>query len=332
MEFGIFAPPFAGGDYDVRILNRPFYKEVDWNAEKNAVLEAEKAGFRSYWVCDHLSVGDGGSVLENWSTVTTYLNITRNLRVGPLALCNSYRYPSIVAKMAATLDVISGGRLNLAMGAGWLVSEYDQYGVPFPSGKVRVDQLRESIMLIKKLWREQKVTFEGKYYHVKDAVCAPKPIQKPHPPIFIGGGTDSLIRLAAEMADGYNWFFSPENYREKLRKLEKVCSKIGRDHREIKKSWLGHICISKDRDQAEETYNRWFGTIKSAKTRLDPWTRDSTNEQFRANVVVGTPTDCIEKLKRYRDIGVDLVMCTFIDHPSTEGLRLFGSDVIPYFK
>ena len=332
MEFGIFAPTFAGGDADVRILNRPFYKAIDWPSERNAILEAERLGFDSYWVCDHLSVGEGGSIFENWTTVTSYLNITRRIRVGPMMLCNSFRYPSIVARMAATLDIISGGRLELGIGAGWFRLECEEYGITFPDAKTRVEALREGITIIRKLWQEKRVTFEGKYYRVKDATCYPRPIQEPYPPIVIGGGTKPMIRLAAELGDAYNWFFSPQDFREKLRILEQFCSEAGRNYKEIKKYWLGHVLIFKDGKRVENMFKSWYEMVKSAKTRYDPWVRDSSYEDFKKNVIVGTPEDCIERVRQYQDIGVDCVICNFVDHPSLEGLRLFANEVMPHFK
>jgi alkanesulfonate monooxygenase SsuD/methylene tetrahydromethanopterin reductase-like flavin-dependent oxidoreductase (luciferase family) len=125
LEFGAVGHAFAGGVADLS-TNWPFYGRIDWEAERNFALEVEALGFGSIWLPDHLSVGPGGTTLESWTTVTTYLIITKRLRAGPFALSNNFRYPSMVAKMVSTLDLISGGRVNLAIGAGWDESEYSQ--------------------------------------------------------------------------------------------------------------------------------------------------------------------------------------------------------------
>jgi alkanesulfonate monooxygenase SsuD/methylene tetrahydromethanopterin reductase-like flavin-dependent oxidoreductase (luciferase family) len=331
LEFGFMGHPFAGGHTDVRVLNCPFYEHMDWNTEKSAILEAEKLGFSSIWLPDHLSVGEGGATLENWTTITTYLNLTSKVRAGPLCVSNAFRQPSLVAKIAATLDIISDGRLNVGFGAGWMSSEHSEYGIPFPDSRTRIEMLREALVIVKDLWEKDSVTFDGKYYHLKNAICNPKPVQKPHPPIWIGGGGKKMMKIAAELADGYNWFFSPEAYAEKLGILEKLCSDSGRDFEQIRKSWLGHVLISEDRRWIDDTYEHWFRRVKS-ESRIDPWVRDVSFEEFKNNVIIGTPDECIEKVKHYRDVGVDVLISWFVDYPSMEGARLFSSKVIPKFK
>jgi alkanesulfonate monooxygenase SsuD/methylene tetrahydromethanopterin reductase-like flavin-dependent oxidoreductase (luciferase family) len=325
------AHPFAGGQADVRVLNCPFYERVDWNTEKSAVLEAEKLGFNSVWLPDHLSVGVGGSTLENWTTITTYLNLTKKMRAGPLCISNAFRQPSLLAKMIATLDIISGGRLDVGMGAGWMPLEHEEYGLPFLTARNRVEMLRETILVMFNLWENQRATFQGKYFRLKDATCDPKPVQKPHPPLWIGAGGRRMMKLTAEIADGYNWFFSPKVYEENLRTLQELCSEIGRDYRGIHKSWLGHVLISEDPKWIEDIYARWFKMVKS-EPRIDPWVRDVSFEQFRENVIIGTPQECASRVEEYKKIGVELLVTWFIDYPSMNGARLFARKVIPKFK
>jgi len=331
LEFGFMGHPFAGSRADVRILNCPFYERIDWNTERNAILEAEKLGFGSVWLPDHLSMGEGGTTLENWTTITTFLNLTEKIRAGPLCLSNCFRQPSLVAKMAATLDIVSHGRVNVGFGAGWMPLEHEEYGIPFPNAKTRVEMLREALVVVKSLWEQDKVTFDGKYYKLKDAICSPKPIQKPHPPIWLGGGGKKIMQIAAELCDGYNWFFSPKEYGKKLEMLERLCSDLGRDYRQIRKSWLGHVLISEDRKWIEDTCEKWLRMVKSGP-RVDPWVRDVTMEQFRENVIMGTPEECVEKVEEFKKVGVDILITWFTDYPSMQGARLFAKEVIPEFK
>ena len=175
LHFGIQIEPQFGFDYIT--------------IEKIA-LNAEKIGFDSIWSSDHLFLHDKAeeiNCMEAWTLLSALASKTNKLRLGTLVTCNSYRYPSILAKIASTVDSISNGRLEFGIGAGWKEIEYKAYGIPFPSVKERFDRLEEALQIIKLLWTEPKVTFTGRYYSIKDAFSAPKPVQNPHPPIFIGG-------------------------------------------------------------------------------------------------------------------------------------------------
>ena len=167
-----------------------FYVIKNRELIKKIAKECERLGYDSLWVMDHLLWGDlnEGSVFEAWTLLTGLAMETETIKLGPLVACNSFRNPTLTAKVASTFDVISKGRLIFGYGAGWKVEEYNAYGFPFRDGITRGKQLREGITLIKKFWTEEKTTFKGEYYEAKDAICKPKPVQKPHPPIMIGGG------------------------------------------------------------------------------------------------------------------------------------------------
>ena len=154
-----------------------------------------------------------------------------------MVTCNSFRNPALLAKMAATLDVVSNGRLELGIGAGVQKDEHVAYGMPFPAPRERIARLKESVEIIKKLWTEEKASYEGKYYRVDEAVCEPKPLQKPHPPITIGGSGEKLtLKVAAQHADRFDWGTLPfEVYKHKLEVLGGHCKSVGRDVREIEK-------------------------------------------------------------------------------------------------
>ncbi len=224
-RIGIFLPTFAGGagaHHDC-----PFYEQVDLSITRNFVLDAERFGFDSIWVCDHLMLGKENSILEGWTTLSYLGGFTRNIKLGSFVICSSYRNPALLAKMAATLDFWTGGRLQLGMGAGWHEKEYTAYGYEYPSAGKRIASLKEAIVIIKKMWTVESASFEGEYYKINNAVCNPKPIQKPTPPIMIGAFGEKMLRLTAEMADIWSIADdpSPEVIREKFEIISEYCRK-----------------------------------------------------------------------------------------------------------
>jgi F420-dependent oxidoreductase-like protein len=169
---------------------------------------AERAGFASFWVSDHFFGGPGGTpdrnCLEAWTLLAALARDTTKIRLGVLVAAVQYRNPALQAKIAASVDHISGGRLEFGVGAGWKEDEYRAYGYDFPSPGDRVDQLREGLEITRRLWQDDRATYHGKHYRIEDAVCAPKPTQRPRPPIWIGGAGPRVMRLAARYADGFD--------------------------------------------------------------------------------------------------------------------------------
>ncbi len=181
----------------------------------------ENLDFYSAFVYDHFHPvysADEASVLENWVLLSALSATTRKIRLGTLVNCNSYRYPSVLAKMAASFDVISGGRMEFMLGAGWFRPEYKGYGIPFPRARVRIEQMKEAIEVMKLMWTEQKVHFRGKYYNLEGAISYPKPSQKPYPRIWVGGSGEKLtLKAVAEAGEGTNFGGSPEDFERKLK-------------------------------------------------------------------------------------------------------------------
>ena len=168
-------------------------------------LEAERLGFHSFWLVDHVIPVFANNIPECWTTLTALAAVTKTIRFGPMVLNNSFRHPPLVANMAATLDWISGGRLELALGAGWMEKEYVTYGYEFPSTPVRMERLAEALQICKTMWTEDNPSFEGKHYRISDVTGYVKPIQRPHPPVWLGGtGEKLLLRIAAQDADRGN--------------------------------------------------------------------------------------------------------------------------------
>jgi len=285
-------------------------------------LEGEGLGYDSVWICDHLMKREA-PILECWTTLSALCSKTDKVRLGTLVACNSFRNPALLAKMAATLDVISKGRLELGIGAGWNQDEHQAYGVPFPKISVRVEQMREGIEIIKRMWTEEKVNYRGRYFRVKDASCEPKPLQEPHPPITVGGGGEKLtLKVTAEHANRSNWFGTPEQCKHKLNVLEKYCSQIGRDHEEIEKSVSLGVNISYDEQELTKNLKKCYASGEPHLSFHD-WLKE-----FRTKMIGGPPSKCLEKMREYVDLGITYFMLRFLDLPSEKGMKLFNEEVI----
>jgi probable F420-dependent oxidoreductase len=299
---------------------------------------AEELGFDSVWLCDHFLTlapdayvedagvaggagpgargGDTRSVplLECWTTLSALARDTRRLRLGTSVLCHSYRWPSVLAKMGATLDVISGGRLDLGLGAGWFEQEYRAYGVPFPRIGERIAQLDEGIEIIRRMWTEPHPVFQGRHYAIDGAVCDPPPLQRPHPPIWIGGEGDRVHRVAARAADGVNvrWW-GPERIAGRGAYLDAACREFGRDPRTLQRSVTALLVADRDASRAA-----------GARERFQAIPADGH--------VAGTPAQCIARIRRYVDAGVRHFLFTIPDVASSAGLELAGREVVPALR
>jgi len=293
----------------------------DYSTLKKVALECDRLEFDSVWVYDHLQF-TYGPTLECWTVLSALAEATHNIRVGPLVTCNAFRYPSLLAKMAATVDMISDGRLNFGIGACWHKVEAEAYGIPFPRGRTRVEMLEEAILIITKLWTEDEVTLKGKHYSVDKAVCLPKPIQKPHPPILIAGGGDKMLKLIAKHANAWNsGFVDPEGFKEELMRLEKACNEVGRDCGTIENTFQSRVIIAEDDETASKRAERWREE-RGGKPEDSDW-------KF---AIKGSPETCAKMLRAYIDAGITHFTLLFADTPKLEPLRLFANEVIPEFR
>jgi len=311
IKFDVFLPFYAFG---TEKRTSPFF-----NILQDVVLECERLGYYSVLLDDHLMLKKT-PILECWTTLSALSSVTERIRLGTMVTCNSFRNPALLAKMAATLDNISNGRLEFGIGAGVQKNEHIAYGFPFPSSKARIERMNEAVEIIKKMWKEEKASYNGKHYMIKDAVCEPKPMQKPHPPITIGGGGEKLtLRVTARHADRYDWGYlsSLELFKRKLKVLEKHCDAVGRSFHEIEKScWpAGQIFIGENRKDLYKRVLQWLpkGVIL---------------EDFMRTSFVGTPEDCIKQIRQYVNLGVTHFMLFFGDLPDLRGLRLFAENVV----
>ena len=203
-------------------------------------VEAERAGFDGVFLYDHFHTVPQPrleSVFECWTSMAALARDTRTIRLGQMVTCNSYRPPSLLAKMASCIDVISRGRLILGIGAGWYEHEYAAYGYSYPDTPDRLRMLRDSLQVIKAMWTQDEATFEGRYYAVKAAINEPKPIQQPHPPIWIGGAGEKVtLRLVAQFGDACNFNADVQTVRHKLDVLREHCEAVGRDYDSVLKT------------------------------------------------------------------------------------------------
>lgn len=222
---------------------------------------ADESGFDHVWDFDHLaSIGAGGPdrpVYEGWSLLAAMAEATHRVRIGCMVTGNTYRHPGLLAKIAVTVDHLSSGRLEFGIGAAWAEIEHQMLGIEGLNH--RVGRLRESLQVLTSLWTQERTTFDGRYYHLKDAIANPKPVQKPHPPIWIGAGGEQMMRVAALYADVWNvtGAAGPEGSADKSRMLDEACTEVGRDPSVIRRS-AQHFWDGRDPRQLAETIARYL--------------------------------------------------------------------------
>ena len=291
-------------------------EEFSFDGLKKACHKVEDMGYDSAWLYDHfypMSSQTSRYILESWTVLPSLASETTRIRLGVLVTCNSYRFPSVLAKIAATVDVMIDGRLEFGIGAGWYEDEYVAYGIPFPDAKTRIEQLTESIEIIKRIWTREKASFKGKHYTINDLISYPKPVQKPYPPIWVGGKGDRLLRITAQHADYANFAAcSASECQEKLDDLKRQCLKTNRNFGEIEKTWHGRVVIVNDEDQLKRE------ALKAKESSTNSKVREMSLGEYLDKAIAGTPERCIAKIQKYVNLGVTY----FIPHfPYEKDLR-----------
>jgi F420-dependent oxidoreductase-like protein len=207
---------------------------------RDAWLEADRLGFDTAWAHDHLLNQNDLSAPEEegWTILAALLALSSRIRGGLMVTANTFRHPGVLAKMATTVDRISNGRLDVGLGAGWLEAEHEQYGIPLPPPGERLRMLDEACQVMLALWTQERATFEGVHYRLREAYHEPKPVQRPHPPLVIGGSGEKLtLRIVAKHASEWNFNGkSPDEFDHKQRVLADHCAAVGRDPGEIERS------------------------------------------------------------------------------------------------
>jgi F420-dependent oxidoreductase-like protein len=316
MQFGLQHPNFSF-DYNGQENNVSDIAD----SLKSLITKAENSGFDSFWVMDHFHqiqyVGRSEEpMLEGWTVISMLAGITTKIKLGTLVTGIIYRHPSVLAKISATLDVLSKGRLFMGIGAAWNEQESLAYGISFPSNRERLLRLEEAIQIIRKMWTEDPyASFEGKYYKIKNAYCNPKPIQKPSPPILIGGsGERKTLKIVAKYADACNLFGSSETLTNKLDILKEHCKSVGRDYDSILKTKLGTIVVDDDKEMAK---NRMLETF-----------RGLPEEQIKEFVIYGTPEDIQRQIRALEQVGIQYLIVNFEASRELEALDTFANEII----
>ncbi|GKZ15182.1 LLM class flavin-dependent oxidoreductase [Haladaptatus sp. T7] len=339
ISFEYNIPVFAGApeeETDPIHRDTPCYEELDWQTTKAGIRKAENLGFDAVWAPDHLFLGRDHAEYECWTLLSTIAGFTENVNVGSLVLCNDYRNPALVAKMASTLDVVSDGRLELGLGGGWHESEYDAYGWEYRDGFERLMRLDESIRLIKRMWEAgtDPVSFDGDHYAIEDAYCEPGPVQDPHPPILVGGqGEEVTLKLVAKHADIWNtdvFNGDAETLDRKIGVIEDHCETVGRDPDEITYSWDGHIICTRDEKKLDRILDLMLPIQFEEEYTDQP--DIETEDDARNYFVMGTPEECAAAIEDRIDRGVTKFQGWFVDFPDHSGLELFADEVIPEFS
>jgi F420-dependent oxidoreductase-like protein len=235
LKIGAFVP--QGWRMDLADVADPVEK---FETMTRCAQEAERSGFDALWLYDHfhtVPTAQLETTFECWTSMAALARETKTIRLGQMVTCNGYRPPSLLAKMASCVDVMSRGRLILGIGAGWYEHEYQAYGYEYPETPERLRMLREALQVIKTMWTQERAQFEGSYYNLRGAINEPKPVQKPHPPIWIGGAGEKVtLKLVAQYGDACNFNADVETVRHKLNVLREHCETVGRDYDSVLKT------------------------------------------------------------------------------------------------
>lgn len=290
---------------------------AEFMAQLDSMLSVIEDRFDSVWIDDHLLpwadfVAPETPALECLTTIAYLAGRHPAIDFGSFVLCQAYRNPALVAKMAANLQFLTGGRFILGMGAGWMEKEYHAYGYAFPAAKTRIAQLAEAVKVVRTAWSDGSDSFEGRFYSVSDIVC--RPLLDPPPPILIGGGGEKLtLRVVAEQADWCNFGGTPESYGHKLDVLKTHCEDVGRDYNEIVKSYASEVvAVAETESEARR--------LAEAAPFSDVYP------------IVGNPEQVAALLRPIVDLGVEHLILRFVDFPSVAGAELFADVVAPLLR
>jgi F420-dependent oxidoreductase-like protein len=321
--FGLFVP--QGWIRDLVEIPDPVEK---YEAMTRVAKSAERLGFDSIWLFDHFHTWPEPTletVFECWTATAALARDTSKVRLGQMVTCNGYRNPALMAKMASTVDVLSHGRLDFGIGAGWYEHEYRAYGYDFPpTPGARLRLLEEALQIIRAMWTEPYATFHGEHYTVDGAINEPKPVQKPHPPIWVGGSGEKVtLRLAAQYGDATNFGGHLDDIDWLRRKLDVVrahCDAVGRDYdRLIHSTNLETTPLRPGEDPAKA---------------CERFRHGESLEEYRRHAVVGGPQEIVDTVGRLVDAGADYII--FADVPGIasipERAEILGTQVLPAFR
>jgi F420-dependent oxidoreductase-like protein len=308
IRFGVQTPP----------------QHVTYQALRETWRLIDSLGYDTAWTFDHfmpILSDPTGPCYEGWISLAALAAETSLVEVGTLVTGNTYRHPAVLAKMGATLDHTCGGRMIMGLGAGWFELEHTAYGIHFGTTAERIRRADEAAEIIKRLWTEERVTFEGRYYKLTDAYSEPKPLQQPRPPLMIGGAGEKLmLRVIAKHADQWNTFGPPELFRHKLGVLGEHCSEVGRDIGEIEVSWAGAALVTDSKEEAAELARGMAEAFQAPVEQVEP------------GLLVGTASEVRDRVNRFIEAGVTHFITIAnppFDHTS---IRRFAEEIMPEFR
>ena len=298
-----------------------------WAGVRDLWQHLDATGWDVACVTDHFMPNNPqreGSTLEAWSTLSALAALMPRMRVGTIVLGNTYRHPAVVAKMAAQVDIISNGRLLLGMGSGWQENEHEAYGIPYYTMRERLERLDEACHVMKSLWTERRSTYKGRFYELSDAPLEPKPVQKPHPELMIGGGGEKVtLRIVAKHADRWNIWGGPKTVAKKGAILDEHCAAVGRDPKAVKRSANMSLLIT-DKKSDIDTLAENIGK------RMGPHVADP-----RDTCLAGTPEQIREQLHELREAGADMLFLVTMFTPAADlrpALDRFIGEITPALR
>jgi F420-dependent oxidoreductase-like protein len=303
---------------------------VTWDQWVDLARTCEAQGFQGLFRSDHylsFDEPDERGALDAWTSLAGLAAVTERIRLGTMVSPITFRHPSVLAKSVATADHVSGGRVELGMGAGWFEREHEAFGFPFPATGERMDVLAEQVEIVHRLWdrSEEDVTFEGIHYRLEAVRSLPFPVQEPHPPLILGGGAGPrAAALAARWADEYDVVsVDPEDARKARDRLSASCETIGRDPASLRLSLMTGVVVGADRGELERRAASLMdreGESGDVAQAIEGW---------RAERIVGTVDEALDRLAGYAQAGVERVMMQHLVHDDLEMLELIGAEILP---
>jgi F420-dependent oxidoreductase-like protein len=312
MKYGISLP--QGWTMDLVSIKDPVEA---YETMTRVAQTADETGYDSVWLVDHFHTVPQPSqevTFEAWITTAALARDTKRVRVGQMVTCNGYRNPALLAKMASTVDVLSHGRLNFGIGAGWYEHEYRAYGYDYPDAPTRLRQLREALQVILAMWTQEEAVFEGKYYQVRGAINQPKGVQKPHIPILIGGGGEKVtLKLVAQYGNACNVFGDPAALEHKFSVIKQHCETVGRDYNSIHRT-SGAVCIIGDTDE-------------QALAKAPEFVKARFGEAINSTLI-GSLDTIRKRIAAYEAAGVQELLISFPDAIQLDSIRRFAKEFI----
>jgi F420-dependent oxidoreductase-like protein len=307
IAFGTFAP--QGWRLELRGIEGA---AAQWATTRRVAQTLERLGFDSLWLYDHFHTTPRAEIeptFECWTTMAALAEATNTIRLGQLVTCALYRNPAYLAKISACVDVISGGRVDVGLGAGWKQDEFDAYGYEFGTIRSRLDRMADTARILKALWTEERATVRGRHFSVADAINEPKPLQRPHPPLWIGASGEKVaLRMVAELADGWNYNKGPADFEHKLGVLHAHCRAVGRDPRSLRISVERHCAIIDSPAERQAYVDRWWPGAKPERINA-----------FLDAGCVGSTDEVTAQLRFFAERGAELIILWF------QGLADVGS-------